>query len=651
MGERVTSPVADEVKPYRIHIPTKHLDLTRQKLELTRLPHEPSHLGAGAWAPKPIIEPLIDHWLENYSWRTAEAQLNTIPQFRTAFTPPNHPAPIRIHFLHARGRQQPTNATTPAPIPLLVIPPFPLPAISLAPLIPLLTKTDVSASDSASDEEEEEEEDEDDVDEEAEVDEEAGEEDNNQTFHVVIPSFPGTAFSDTLPDLTTSNPISATATLFDSLMRRLGYTRYLVTTVGPSSPSSSFSSPGSAAIDERIARRLASAHADSCIGTHLIAPRLCAPRWRREGIVQWVRWRIARVTRGGKGKGKGKGKGNGGSGGYERGDFEALERSWKPDLGKRGREGRYGRIREVVVDPNTLSYALCDSPVGMLAFVLKGLRDAAGTGGGVGFTKDELVTLASVMWLSGPEGMLRFWAAAAEAGNRGDLEDEERSGTKRIGKPKVAITVFTGAISKDKHEPTQPTAPTTTTTTPLSLWPTPTDLTHPPTPYHPPAWATPHYNVVHTQRIPGPSSGLLAFEQPNVILVGLKGLAKGLKWNEQQTQHSTIVGAAPLMGGGGVVPSGPVVGKSGSGGVVTGSPTVEPPTVEPPTVEPPTVEPPTVEEREGNTAGAPTQGELEPVDDKGKGKEDELLVPPPKVGSTHDESPDTLVATPPWEKT
>ncbi|KAK4142270.1 uncharacterized protein C8A04DRAFT_38375 [Dichotomopilus funicola] len=630
MAERVTSPVADEVKPYRIHIPTKHLDLTRQKLELTRLPHEPSHLGSGAWAPKPIIEPLIDHWytcslshthssshppplpawrLENYSWRATEAQLNTIPQFRTALTLPNHPAPIRIHFLHARGRQQPTNTTTPAPIPLLVIPPFPLPAISLAPLIPLFTKTAVSASDSALEEEEEDDEDEDEAEETAEVDEEAGE--DTQTFHVVIPSFPGTAFSDSLPaNLTTStssnNPIPTTATLFNSLMHRLGYTRYLVTTVGPSSPSSSFSSPGSAAIDERVARRLASAHADSCVGTHLIAPRLCAPRWRLEGIVVWVRWRIARVTRGGKG-----------SGGYERGDFEALERSRKPDIGNGDREGGYGRIREVVADPNTLSYALCDSPVGMLAFVLKGLRDAAGTGGGVGFTKDELVTLASVMWLSGPEGMLRFWAAAAEAANRGDLEGEEGSGTKRIGKPKVAITVFTGGISKDKHEPTQPTAPTTTTTTPLSLWPTPTDLTHPPTPYHPPAWATPHYNVVHTQRIPGPSSGLLAFEQPDVILVGLKGLAKGLKWNEQQTQHSTIVGAAPLMGGGGVVPSGPVVGKNGSGGVVTGSPT----------------------------------GELEPVDDKGKGKEDELLVPPPKVGSTHDESPDTLVATPPWEKT
>lgn len=43
-------------------IPTKHLDLTRQKLELTRLPREGSAPVPGAWQPKPLIESLIDYW-------------------------------------------------------------------------------------------------------------------------------------------------------------------------------------------------------------------------------------------------------------------------------------------------------------------------------------------------------------------------------------------------------------------------------------------------------------------------------------------------------------------------------------------------------------------------------------------------------------
>ena len=44
-------------------IASKFLDLTRQKLELTRLPHEGSDpKSADWWEPKPLIEPLIDYW-------------------------------------------------------------------------------------------------------------------------------------------------------------------------------------------------------------------------------------------------------------------------------------------------------------------------------------------------------------------------------------------------------------------------------------------------------------------------------------------------------------------------------------------------------------------------------------------------------------
>lgn len=76
----------DDVKPYKIHVSpqrstrepdrpvgthadrtlkvsTKYLDLTRQKLELTRLPHDiPRPRSSDWWDPKPVVEPLVDFW-------------------------------------------------------------------------------------------------------------------------------------------------------------------------------------------------------------------------------------------------------------------------------------------------------------------------------------------------------------------------------------------------------------------------------------------------------------------------------------------------------------------------------------------------------------------------------------------------------------
>jgi hypothetical protein len=84
--------VSDEVKPYKIHVSatvtrqfskpncaharpspwltrrfsqvsSRYLDLTKQKLEITRLPHEVSEpKSEDWWEPKPQVEPLIDFW-------------------------------------------------------------------------------------------------------------------------------------------------------------------------------------------------------------------------------------------------------------------------------------------------------------------------------------------------------------------------------------------------------------------------------------------------------------------------------------------------------------------------------------------------------------------------------------------------------------
>lgn len=58
----------DAIVPYSMHVSSRYLDLTKQKLELTRLPKENETLTQGEqWAlgtPKSVLEPLLDHWYD-----------------------------------------------------------------------------------------------------------------------------------------------------------------------------------------------------------------------------------------------------------------------------------------------------------------------------------------------------------------------------------------------------------------------------------------------------------------------------------------------------------------------------------------------------------------------------------------------------------
>jgi hypothetical protein len=56
----------DAIVPYSMHVSSRYLDLTKKKLELTRLPKENETLTQDEqWAlgtPKSVLEPLLDHW-------------------------------------------------------------------------------------------------------------------------------------------------------------------------------------------------------------------------------------------------------------------------------------------------------------------------------------------------------------------------------------------------------------------------------------------------------------------------------------------------------------------------------------------------------------------------------------------------------------
>lgn len=271
--------------------------MTRQKLELTRLPHEGADPPSKDWwEPKPQVEPLIDFWLEKYSWRDQEASLNKTPQFRTAVSIPGAEAPIRLHFLHV------PSPHGPAAVPLLLIPPFPLSNLALVHLVRLFTESEDATV--------------------------------HQAFHLVIPALPGLGFSDPFPNNTPE--ISTTAEIFNTLMSRLGYQQYLVSNAGPA-----HSSP--AEIDWKLIECLATKYTSSCVGSHFIAPPLASPRLS-EAPIEWAKWTIANTL-------------NAGILGYSEQDFSALKQT--PAVKTSGRKGltpsKLGLNNVGLREPNTLA--------------------------------------------------------------------------------------------------------------------------------------------------------------------------------------------------------------------------------------------------------------------------------------------------------
>ncbi|KAF2864580.1 alpha/beta-hydrolase [Piedraia hortae CBS 480.64] len=287
-----------------MHVSQRYLDLTKQKLELTRLPREPqsSRPIPDIGVTKSQLEPLIDHWLEEYDWRRQETYINEhLPQFRALISG------VRLHFVHRRSQR-------PHAIPLLFIHGFPESFLSAERVIDALCDP---------------------------IDE------HRPAFHLIVPSIPGFGLSDPVPE--EGNSVPTTAALFDTLMKSLGYGRYMVHGSGWAF---------------NICRMLALAHQESCLAIHTVNPEVPAPRSP---------------------------------------PAEGLQ---------------------------TMAYALCDSPPGLLAYILDAIRplpptsstptspasshsQAMSTDEPESWSPTAILNWTMVYWLSGPEVALRWVANSA----------------------------------------------------------------------------------------------------------------------------------------------------------------------------------------------------------------------------------------------
>lgn len=157
-------------------------------------------------------------------------------------------------------------------------------------------------------------------------------------------------------------------------------------------------------------------------------------------------------------------------------------------------------------------YAMCDSPTGLLVFVMKMLGLLAPR---MQFTPEQLITFTNLAWLPGPEYAMRFWAHCAA-----NSEEQEKTKKPAINKPQVGITVFLGG---DDQETADMTAAQEVGEGAIRLEPPLKSETG--AGYTCPAWGKTHYNVLFSQRVGG-QPGLLAWERPEVILAGIRGFAE-----------------------------------------------------------------------------------------------------------------------------
>jgi pimeloyl-ACP methyl ester carboxylesterase len=168
------------IRPFRVDVPESALADLRQRIAAARLPDQETDRSQGVQLA--TMKELVRYWQTNYDWRKAEERLNSLPQFVTTIDG------VDIYFIHVRSSH-------PNAMPLIMTHGWPGSVIEMLNAIDPLTNPTAHGGRA------------------------------EDAFDVVIPSMPGYGFSGK-PVTTGWNPVRIAAA-WDTLMKRLGYTRYV----------------------------------------------------------------------------------------------------------------------------------------------------------------------------------------------------------------------------------------------------------------------------------------------------------------------------------------------------------------------------------------------------------------------------------------
>jgi len=169
------------IRSFRLDVADAEIVDLKTRLARARWPDEAPEAPWRYGTSVAFMRELVDYWAGTYDWRATEAALNAWPQFVT------HIDGIDVHFLQVEGRG-------PKPKPLLLSHGWPGSVLEFLKLIPLLTDPAAHGGDAA------------------------------DAFTLVVPSLPGYTLSFRHDQERKSLP--QIGAMFDTLMARLGYSRY-----------------------------------------------------------------------------------------------------------------------------------------------------------------------------------------------------------------------------------------------------------------------------------------------------------------------------------------------------------------------------------------------------------------------------------------
>jgi pimeloyl-ACP methyl ester carboxylesterase len=170
------------IQPFTVDIPEEALDDLRRRVKGTRWPTKELVDDRSQGVQLSTMQSLARYWLTDYDWRIVEAQLNSLPMFKTEIDG------VDVHFIHVRSPHE--NA-----LPLIVTHGWPGSVIEMLEVVGPLT--DPTAHGGRAED----------------------------AFDLVLPSIPGYGFSSE-PTETGWN-VGRVAKAWAELMQRLGYKRYV----------------------------------------------------------------------------------------------------------------------------------------------------------------------------------------------------------------------------------------------------------------------------------------------------------------------------------------------------------------------------------------------------------------------------------------
>jgi epoxide hydrolase len=312
--------MTDEVTEFQLEISESVLEDLRDRLRRTRWPERETVPDESQGVPLANLQDLCAHWADDYDWRTIEARLNAVPQYRTQIDG------LGFHFLHVRSRH-------PEAFPLMLMHGWPGSVVEFLKAIGPLTDPTAHGGNAA------------------------------DAFDLVIPSLPGYGFSD--KPVEPGWGVHRIAAAWAMLMARLGYEHY-------GAQGSDWGTSISASLGQQNPEQVA--------GIHLMPP-LAPPDPAT----------FTHLTE------------------RERAALEALEYSRRLDS---------GYSQEHSTRPQTIGYALVDSPAALAAWIIEKFwawTDHDGAPDTV-LTRDELLDNLMLYWLpgTGASSARLYWESSAQ---------------------------------------------------------------------------------------------------------------------------------------------------------------------------------------------------------------------------------------------